>query len=458
MLVTPRKLKGFRDLSGKDIKAQQEILQTVRQEAKAAGFQWLYTPALEYEEVLLGVGGDTDKQVYRFEDGGGRKVGLRYDLTVPLARYLAEHRGQYPLPWRKVQIGSVWRAEKPQKGRYREFMQCDFDVIGGEACAADLEVLMIISRCLLALGLKAKITLGHRRILSFLLAHLGHIQEPQLQKKALIILDKIDKIGTEAVRSQLEALSGIQSTHIQSLLATLSESSQDLETLKKLLNSESKECYGALHHLINLQRTLNTMFQNISLEINLALARGLDYYTGLVFETTLIEHPALGSVCSGGRYDHLMERFCKQGLPCIGGSLGVDRLVAALVDPKQIPLEESRSTKTFFLITLPTDDHDQTTHLRALIAQKLREQGAYILYSLKKRSLAKQYQEAAKSSAAWALLIEDTGAPWSLEQITAKTVLSWPLRLKNLSEATQSDTTLKDVLEKMPYLQSTSSL
>lgn len=450
-LVVPRKLKGFRDISGSAMEMRLKVLEVVREEAWAAGFQWIETPSLEYQEVLLGVGGETDKQVYRFEDGGGRKVGLRYDLTVPFARYLSEHRGRYTLPLRKVQMGCVWRAEKPQKGRYREFLQCDFDVVGSPEATADLEILTIIARCLLRLRLKPTIVLNHRSLLSFLLMHVAHIHDAALQNKALIILDKLHKVGIEATQQSLSQLADTGAQRAHALLDVLTGSLEDpqhLASLEKLLSSspqqEAQQARAALERLMLTVRSLKALFAHkpISFTADLCLARGLGYYTGIIFETLVEGHKDLGSLCSGGRYDDLMQRFCSESLPCVGGSLGVDRLVACLTSGQQTKLTaaDERFTHAFFLVMSPEHQETQPALLH-LLAQALRDKGVQVLHSLRTRTLAKQFQEASRSPAAWAVLVKALPAQPGVAALS-----TYAVRLKDLRTSEQQDTHFGDVL------------
>lgn len=494
--VNPRKLKGFHDVWGDEMAARRHIAEVVRRQAWLADFQWLDTPALEYREVLLGVGGETDKQVYQFEDGGGRAVGLRYDLTVPLARFLSEQKGKYPVPWRKVQMGPVWRAEKPQKGRYREFQQCDFDIIGSPGKISELELLLVMMKCLSALNLSATLSLGHRKVLGYLLGERLGISSPEEQKKALIILDKLEKIGSSAVVEQLcgEAFSGSSSQRAGAFVSELMNYSSDPSSLEglyeelgqKLTSGQAvAEAHQGLQELFYLRSSLNTVFKRwsrdeevvareripsvshvasdnaersgiIKIQTQLHLARGLDYYTGLVFETLIDGREDLGSVSSGGRYDHLMERFSKECHCCVGGSLGVDRLVLALADVQPETSERStvkaasvRHTGTVFLIPHRDGYHE---HLPALAAE-LREAGLRVLYPLKPRALKKLYQQAAHSVAAWAVGVHKPESESENKAFVAGSVgdLSRPyaLTLKNLTTKEQWSATLAEALERI---------
>ena len=331
-LITPRTLKGFRDHLPESMLQREHLIDTARCVYQSYGFAPIDTPALEYEEILLGKGSEeTDKQVYCFEDHGGRRVGLRFDLTVPLARFSAQHIGELGTPLKRYQIAPVWRGENTQKGRYREFVQCDFDTIGTKSIIADIETALVIHDLFVALGCESfKIHINNRKILTGLLSSLG-IEDQTVTM--LRCLDKLSKASREKVAEEMLATEGIKKEEVVSLLA-LTEitgtSEEILEETQSLVTGNSVFSAG-ISELTQLVHGLAAAgVPDSRVHLDLSIARGLDYYTGSIFETFLDALPEIGSVCSGGRYDHLAETYTKKELPGVGASLGLDRLLAAM--------------------------------------------------------------------------------------------------------------------------------
>jgi histidyl-tRNA synthetase len=323
------------------------IMDTIRAESKLFGFQTIGTPALEYADTLLGIGEETDKQSYRFQDHGGRDVGLRFDLTVPFARFVAEHQNELLFPFKKLQMGEVWRGENTQKGRYREFAQCDLDIIGTDHELADSEILALFARILTKLHFGSfTMAVGSRPVLTGMVRKILGIQGDGSEGKistALISIDKLAKIGEERVISLLVEQTGSSPQACARLIAILSakdpSGATDLEPIKLLFADDPKltESLTSLQKIVDGARMgafgdqqHRDQSQRPTLKIDLSVARGLGYYTGVVFETTIDGLPGFGSVCSGGRYDDLVRRFTDRELPGVGGSIGLDRLVAAL--------------------------------------------------------------------------------------------------------------------------------
>lgn len=338
--VEPRRLKGFRDYLPIPMAARWEIIDKIRHEARLAGFQMIGTPALEYAEILLGQGGEeTDKQSYRFKDHGDRDVALRFDLTVPFARFVAEHQNELAFPFKKLQMGDVWRGENTQKGRYREFMQCDLDIIGVDSAGADIEILNTFQKILSRIDPGAfTISIGHRQILTAMIRRALPGIGPAGETSALVAIDKLAKIGPEKVKSLLEAIPGAVSggAAADDLLAALAAKNEigdtDLTDVESFLGRSAE---GARAHLDRLREIMHTvrglaMLGKGRFAVDLAIARGLGYYTGIVFETTLDDLEGFGSISSGGRYNDLASRFTTRELPGVGGSVGLDRLIAGL--------------------------------------------------------------------------------------------------------------------------------
>lgn len=338
--IQPRTLKGFRDYLPEAMLPRERIIETARRVFRSYGFSPIDTPALEYLEILLGKGSnETDKQLYRFQDHGGRDVGLRFDLTVPFARFAAQHIGQLGTPFKRYHIASVWRGENTQRGRLREFMQCDFDTIGTTGVASDVETVLVASELLASLRVgEFTIHLNHRGVLVGLLDKLGLAEKTV---EVLRALDKLNKIGPAAVGEELTRTAGTSSADNQQLLAlTTLEGANNkiLAELERLVTGSDTGSAGVarLREIVETAPAALPATAQNRLRIEPSIARGLDYYTGLVLETTLNELPTIGSVLSGGRYDNLAELYTKEQLPGIGASLGLDRLLEAMEDLKLI--------------------------------------------------------------------------------------------------------------------------
>lgn len=348
-IIKPSTLKGFRDYLPSAMIAREKLIDTARQVYRSYGFSPIDTPALEHSEVLLGKGGDeSDKQLFRFRDNGDRDVALRFDLTVPLARFAAQHLHEIGTPFKRYHIGTVWRGENTQKGRYREFMQCDFDTIGTTSNAADIETLLVIHDLFERLGFsKFTIRVNNRLVLNGLLEKLG------LADKAsgvLRSLDKLPKIGRDKVIAEMIERVGTtaeQAGEVLSLAELKGEPSMILAQLETQLAGNDVGLTGVAR-LTELFKAIRQAGANTErVELDLSIARGLDYYTGTIYETFLGDLPSIGSVCSGGRYDNLAELFTTQKLPGVGASLGLDRLLAAM---EELGMVEAASTPAKVLI------------------------------------------------------------------------------------------------------------
>lgn len=330
--ITPRTLKGFRDYLPEMMIPRERLIDTARQVYRSYGFSPIDTPALEYLEVLAGKGGEeTDKQLYKFCDRDKRWVGLRFDLTVPLARFAAQHVKELGLPLKRYHIATVWRGENTQRGRYREFMQCDFDTLGTRAVAADIETALVIHDLLRALGFAAfTLRINNRMVLNGCLERLG------LAGQALPVLralDKLGKIGPAGVAEELRANAGLTDEQAEGVLDLASVSGtndQVLLSVERLVGSSEMGQCGLARLREVLAGVLAAGVPPDRVRLDMSIARGLDYYTGTVYETYLDDLPGIGSVCSGGRYDNLAALFTDQELPGVGASLGLDRLLAAM--------------------------------------------------------------------------------------------------------------------------------
>jgi histidyl-tRNA synthetase len=329
--ITPRTLKGFRDYLPEAMIPRERLIDTARRVYRSYGFSPIDTPALEYLEILAGKGGDeTDKQLYKFQDHGGRWVGLRFDLTVPLARFAAQHIAELGTPLKRYHIATVWRGENTQRGRYREFMQCDFDTIGTRSAAADIEIALVIYDLFRAIGLEQfTIRLNNRMLLTGLLERLDLAQR---QVPILRALDKLGKVGPDAVADEVQAAGATpeQARDVLRLASITGSNDEVLRQVEPLVAQSETGRAGAARLAEILAGIKAAGVPEDRVRLDVSIARGLDYYTGTVFETFLDALPAIGSVCSGGRYDNLAGLYTNQELPGIGASLGLDRLLAAM--------------------------------------------------------------------------------------------------------------------------------
>ena len=338
-LIQPRTLRGFRDFKPAMMMPREAIIATAQRVYRTYGFSPIDTPALELEEILTGKGSDeTDRQMYRFEDNGGRRVAMRFDLTVPLARFAAQHVPELGTPFKRYHIATVWRGEKAQRGRYREFMQCDFDTIGTKSIVADIETALVIHDLFLAIGFeKFKIRINNRQVLSGLLAKLG-LQEKSVE--VLRALDKLAKAGRETVAAEMVEKAGAETQQAEDLLklAELTGSNDEiLEQLPPLVAGSEVGDAGVAKLRDVIEGCRAAGVPDTRLQLDVSIARGLDYYTGTIYETFLDDLPGIGSVCSGGRYDNLAALYTKAELPGIGASLGLDRLLAAMEELEMLP-------------------------------------------------------------------------------------------------------------------------
>jgi histidyl-tRNA synthetase len=338
-MIEPRPLKGFRDYLPALMLQRERMLEIARRVYRSYGFAPIDTPALEYTEILLGKGGEeSDRLLYRFKDHGGRDVALRFDLTVPLARFAAQYIGQIGTPFKRYHMGPVWRGENTAHGRYREFWQCDFDTIGTTSNAADIETALVIHDLMIALGFERFVVrVNNRQVLNGLLEDLG------LSDKAVPLLrslDKLPKIGPEKVGAEMQQAAGVsgeQASRVLALAGTTGTNGEILDRLQSEYGSNTRTAGGInrLRELLSVAQTVGVPEQRI--QVDLSICRGLDYYTGTIYETFLLDKMDIGSVCSGGRYDDLASLFTKQQLPGVGASLGLDRLLAAMEEMKLLP-------------------------------------------------------------------------------------------------------------------------
>ncbi len=337
-IITPKTLSGFMELMPAEQLQFEKIKSVLEETYRLYGFVPLDTPVLEASEILLAkAGGETEKQIYRFEKGDS-DLTMRFDLTVPLAKYVAMHAGELAFPFRRYQIGKVYRGERAQRGRFREFYQADIDVIGDGALSLsnDAEIPSLINTVFTKLGLDDfTIRLNNRKVLNGFYGMLG------LSDKAGDIMrtvDKLDKMGKEKVVEELQTY-GLSDAQCDEILAFMAITGSNADVIAALeARCGKNEIYDAgvaeLREVIRLIGTFGV--PEAHYRIDLSIARGLDYYTGTVYETTMNKHPEIGSICSGGRYDNLAGYYTKRSLPGVGISIGLTRLFFILSDKKYI--------------------------------------------------------------------------------------------------------------------------
>jgi histidyl-tRNA synthetase len=437
-LIEPRTLKGFRDHLPAQALAREQILDTARRVYRSYGFAPIDTPALEYLEILTGKGGEeTDKQLYRFQDHGGRDVGLRFDLTVPFARFCAQHIGEIGVPFKRYHMAPVWRGENTQRGRYREFMQCDFDTIGTTSPVSDLETVLVVHDLLSAIGIGGfTIRVNDRRVLAGVLAECGVADR---STQVLRALDKLGKATPEQVAAELDA-HGVAADVRGKLLGMAQLAGPPAAVLAALDgfvagSDTGREGVAALRALLEGVRQAGVPDGRVV--IDPSIARGLDYYTGVVLECFLDELPALGSICSGGRYDDLAGLYTRQSLPGVGASLGIDRLLAGLEELGRLELAATPAE----ILLVHFDEEHLGDYLR--IAASLRSAGMAVEFYPEARRVGQQLKWADKKGFRVALVIgsdEFAAGTAQLKNMAAGTssTIDWHGDLHVLADAVHS--------------------
>lgn len=404
--IEPQNVKGFRDLLPRNAFRKNEIVSIIRETYESYGFLPVETPGLEYLEILLGEYGDENtKQIFRFRSPEEQEVALRFDLTVPLARIVAQYN-DLPKPFKRYQVGPVWRADKPDPGRFREFTQFDVDVVGTSSQLAEAEVIGAVVRALNRIGTGPfAVNVNSRKVLNAVVEYSGI---PSSRAKDVFrVLDKLNKVGIENIELELtkgryDASGdfitglGLTETNVRKIKDYLAlpkgERKEVLNEISGLLGNESCQ------DLKNLDGFLDVLeLGSDVVAFDPTIARGLDYYTGPVFEVNLTEKPQFGSVAGGGRYDNLVRRFTDTDVPAVGFSIGVDRLLAAL--------GEGNATGTFTDVVVTIMDRDKLgEYLR--IADELRSAGVRTdLYLGQEKGLRKQLQYADRVDARFAVII-----------------------------------------------------
>ena len=355
--------KGTRDFSPAEMMRRNYIFDSIRQVFRTFGFAPLETPAMENLSTLLGKYGDEgDKLLFKILNSGDYAAGLapdelrqaskicekglRYDLTVPFARYVVQHQGEIVLPFKRYQIQPVWRADRPQKGRYREFYQCDVDVVGSRSLLNEVELVEIVERVFRKLGIAVTLRMNNRKILYGIAETIGHADK---MMDITIAIDKLEKIGIEAVNAQLRE-NGISEAAVQALQPILSLSGSNRDKLKQLRGviGASETGLKGIEEMETIFDYTEALGTSLEIELDLSLARGLNYYTGAIFEVKSKDF-AIGSICGGGRYDDLTGIFGMPNMSGVGISFGADRIYDVMTGLDLFPPEASGTTKVLLL-------------------------------------------------------------------------------------------------------------
>ena len=398
-MIKPKTLKGFRDFLPKEARKRQYVINILKKVFESYGFEPLETPSLEYEDVLLGkYGEEGDKLMYRFEDLGKRRVALRYDQTVPLARVVAQYRDKLPMPFKRYQIQNVWRAENTQRGRFREFLQCDADIVGSSSPLSDAEIIMLLLESAKKLGFKKpQVWINDRSI----------IDKLSKDKKVISVLDKLEKIGPDRVANELRMVGLNNAKNFLSQLEK-SEPSDKLEEIFRVLEN-------------------NGYKKNENFIFTPSLARGLDYYTGTIFEMKVAEDvPYLLSIAGGGRYDNLIGIFAGKDIPAVGFSFGFDRLIEAMEELGLFPKNLNRNS-VFVAFSKP-DLQEKALKITAELRYKNINAECY----LEDADLEKQLKYADKKSIPYSIIINGDN-----------------IALKNMERRTQENLSLEEILQKL---------
>lgn len=405
--TAPRTLSGFMELLPGQQQQFERILKTLRETYSLYGFTPLDTPIIESAEVLLAKGGgETEKQIYRFQKGDS-DLALRFDLTVPLAKYVALHYGELQFPFRRYQIGKVYRGERAQRGRFREFYQADIDIIGDGKLDIinEAEIPSIIYRTFSQLGLKRfQIRVNNRKILNGFYSMVGLADKSQ---DVMRTVDKLDKIGAEKVKTLLMEDIGVAEDVANQVLDFIAIGGSNQEVLAALEGYQGKdELFDTgLEELSTVVRYLSAFgVPEENFAVDLTIARGLDYYTGTVYETTMLDHPEIGSVCSGGRYDNLAEYYTDKQLPGVGISIGLTRLFYVLGE--QGMLNPDLPTAAADVLVIPMGEEQQGYAIATATA--LRKAGIRTQLYAEKKKFKARITYAAKMGIPYAMFLGET--------------------------------------------------
>ena len=433
MKTNPRTLPGFMELLPKEQILFNQIQDKIKRTYERFGFLPLDTPIIELSEVLLAkAGGETEKQMYRFLKGD-TDLSLRFDLTVPLAKYVAQNYNNLSFPFRRYQIGKVYRGERQQKGRFREFYQCDIDIIGDENLSIinDAELPSVIYWVFKDLDFgEFTICINDRKILNGLFSSL---ELQNISSDILRIIDKIEKIGKEEVIKELQKLN-IENSKIDVIMDFITMEGDTDNKLQKLqkLNVQDEMFLEGLNELTEVVKYIRAFgVPDKNFKIDLTIARGLDYYTGIVYETFLNDYKSLGSVCSGGRYENLAEYYTDKKLPGVGISIGLTRLFYQLNEINLIKTNK-QSIADVIIINM-TDDFRYS----ACLANKLRTEGINVQVYMEDKKIKTKFKYVDKLEVPYTIVIGE-------DEIKSNTIT-----LKDMTTGEQSQILVEEVIEKI---------
>ena len=426
--IKPKTLPGFMELLPKEQILFNKMKETIEKSYKKYGFIPLNTPIIEDANVLLAkAGGETEKQIYRFQKGEN-DLALRFDLTVPLAKYVTQYYDKLNFPFKRYQIGKVYRGEKPQRGRYREFYQCDVDIIGDGKLSIlnDAELPSIIYNTFKNLGFdEFTICINNRKILNGLFASQNLEEE---STEILRIIDKIDKIGAGAVKKELlKSIENEKADIIMQFISIEGNNEEKIQALKEMniKNDIFQEGLSELIQVIKFIEIFGVPRENF--KIDLTIARGLDYYTGTVYETFLNKYRNLGSVCSGGRYDNLAGYYTDRKMPGVGVSIGLSRLFFQLVDNNIISAEDEAVCDV--LVISMNDEFEMC----ADVAKKLRESDLKVQINLEEQKIGKKFKFADSLNVKYVVIIGEDEAKNNV--VALKNMTTGEQRVLNIEEA-----------------------
>ncbi len=432
-LIKPQTLKGFRDFYASDARLRQYVISIIKKTFEKYGYEPLETPALEYAQVLAGKsGGEMDKLSYIFKDQGGRSIGLKYDLTVPSCRFVAQNFSNLTFPFKRYMIQPVWRAEKPQKGRFREFFQCDADVWGSTSPLVEAEFIQMGIEAIQKLGFKDFVTrINNRKIINAILSF------AKAKKKdyytIAIAIDKLEKIGLDGVKKELEKR-GIKKEVSQKILKLISLTGPTKDQLKdlKVILKDSKEAQEGIQELETIFSYLKTVSVNPRFyKYDPSIIRGMSYYTGPVWEFTVIEG-GVGSIGGCGRYDKLTGTYIGKDIPAAGGSFGIERIIEVIKDRKMLPQPKNLSQIMVAIFS------EKLQNEAFLLAKDLREANIITeLYPDPEAKLQKQLKYASQKEIPFVAIIGPDEAK------------AGKVALKNMSTREQEIITQKDLITKL---------
>lgn len=431
-IVKPSTLPGFMELLPREQILFNEMLDTIKRNYEKYGFLPLDTPVIEKSEVLLAKGGgETEKQIYRFQKGD-TDMSLRFDLTVPLARYTVEHFNDLSFPFKRYQIGKVYRGEKAQKGRFREFYQCDIDTIGNEKLSIlnDAEFPVVIYHTFKELGFdEFVVKINNRKILN------GFYKELAIEDTVSVLrtVDKLDKIGFDKVKNELLEI-GISEENADKILNFITIEGTNKEVIEQLENLEIeneifKEGVSELTTVIDCIGGYGVPQTNY--RVDLKIARGLDYYTGTVYETELVNYPEIGSVCSGGRYENLASYYTDKKLPGVGISIGLSRLFYQL---NQANIIEAKRESLTDVMVIPMDGYEMDS---IKLAAKLQETGIATTVYTEKAKLGKKFKYADALNIPYTIVVGENE------------VQTGEYAIKDMAKQEQESLTIEQIIEKL---------